>query len=107
MDCFWCWRPRSWDGWQRRWTLAAAALIGALPALAWMAYAADYLFSSRAGSWIGVPDYALFEETLARGLGLWPLPKLALIVLLLVVLRRRGGLRRMPWPSQPCSIEAV
>ena len=88
-----------WDGWQRRWSLAAAGLIGALPALAWMAYAADYLFSSRAGSWIGVPDYALFEETLARGLGLWPLPKLALMVLLLVVLRRRGGLRRMPWPE--------
>ena len=89
----------AWDGWQRRWTMAAAALIGALPALAWMAYAADYLFSSRAGSWIGVPDYALLEETLARGLGLWPLPKLALILLLLVVLRRWGGLRRVPWPA--------
>ena len=89
----------AWDGWQRRWTFAAAALIGAIPALAWMAYAADYLFSSRAGSWIGVPDYALLEETLARGLGLWPLPKLALILLLLVSLRRWGGLRRLPWPS--------
>ena len=89
----------AWDGWQRRWTSAAAALIGSLPALAWMAYAAEYLFSSRAGSWIGVPDYALFEETLARGLGLWPLPKLALVLLLLVALRRWGGLRRLPWPS--------
>ena len=89
----------AWDGWQRRWSFSAAALIGALPALAWMAYAADYLFSSRAGSWIGVPDYALLEETLARGLGLWPLPKLALILLLLVVLRRWGGLRRVPWPA--------
>ena len=88
-----------WDGWQRRWNVAAAALVGCLPALAWMAYAADYLFSSRAGSWIGVPDYALFEETLARGLGLWPLPKLALILLVLVALRRWGGLRRMPWPA--------
>ena len=89
----------AWDGWQRRWRLVSAALIGALPALAWMAYAADYLFSSRAGSWIGVPDYALFEETLARGLGLWPLPKLALIVLVVVVVRRWGGLRRLPWPA--------
>ena len=89
----------AWDGWQRRWTYVAAALIGVLPALAWMAYAADYLFSSRAGSWIGAPDYALFEETLARGLGLWPLPKLALILLLLVVLRRWGGLLRLPWPE--------
>ncbi|WP_244279369.1 glycosyltransferase family 39 protein [Synechococcus sp. UW69] len=89
----------AWDGWQRRWTFAAAALIGVIPALAWMAYAADYLFSSRAASWIGVPDYALFEETLARGLGLWPLPKLALILLLLELLRRWGGLRRIPWPA--------
>ena len=64
-----------------------------------MAYAAEYLFSSRAGSWIGVPDYGLLEETLARGLGLWPLPKLALILLLLVVLRRWGGLRRLSWPN--------
>ena len=89
----------AWDGWRRSWSLVSAALIGALPALAWMAYAADYLFSSRAGSWIGVPDYALLEETLARGFGLWPLPKLALILLLLVVLRRWGGLRRFSWPN--------
>ncbi len=59
----------------------------------------DYLFSSRAGSWIGPPDYALFEEILARGLGLWPLPKLGLILALLVVLRRWGGLHRLPWPK--------
>ena len=89
----------AWDGWRRRWSFSAAALIGALPALAWMAYAADYLFSSGAASWIGVPDYALFEETLARGLGLWPLPKLALVLLLLVALRCWGGLRHWPWPS--------
>lgn len=36
-----------WDGWQRRWRLAIAALIGALPALAWIVYAATYLFSSK------------------------------------------------------------
>ena len=36
----------AWDGWRRRWSFSAAALIGALPALAWMAYAAEYLFSS-------------------------------------------------------------
>jgi len=90
----------AWDGWRRRWSFSAAALIGALPALAWMAYAADYLFSSGAASWIGVPDYALLEETLARGLGLWPLPKLALVLLLLVALRCWGGLRHWPWPSR-------
>ena len=89
----------AWDGWQRRWRFVAAALIGALPALAWMGYAAEYLFSARAGSWIGVPDYALFEETLARGLGLWPLPKLALVLVLLVLLRRWGGMRNCRWPE--------
>ena len=89
----------AWDGLQRRWSMSTAALIGAFPVLAWMAYAADYLFSSRAGSWIGPPDYSLFEEILARGLGLWPLPKLGLILALLVVLRRWGGLQRLPWPK--------
>jgi len=89
-----------WDGLQRRWTVAAAACIGAIPALAWMVYAAEYLFSSRAGTWIGAPDYALFEETLARGLGLWPLPKLALLLLLLMVLQRFGGMPRLPWLQQ-------
>ena len=59
--------------------------------LAWIVYAADYLFSSRAASWIGPLDYALLEETLARGLGLWPLPKLGLILLLLLVVLRRWG----------------
>ena len=68
--------------------MSTAALIGAFPVLAWMAYAADYLFSTRVGSWIGPPDSSLFEEILARGLGLWPLPKLALILALRVVLRR-------------------
>ena len=48
------------------------------------------------------PDYALLEETLARGLGLWPLPKLGLIlllILLVVVLWRWGGLHRWSWPE--------
>ena len=66
--------------------------------LVWIVQASDYLFSSRAASWIGPPDYALLEETLARGLGLWPVPKLGLILLLLVVLRRWGGLHRLFWP---------
>ena len=88
-----------WDGFQRRWTVFAAALVAVLPAFAWVIYSSDYLFSSSAGSWIGVPDYGLFEEILARGLGIWPLPKLALILLLLVVLRRWGRLPRLPWPA--------
>ena len=90
----------AWDGWRRRWSFSAAALTGALPALAWIVYAANYLFSSRAASWIGPPDYSLFEETLARGLGLWPLPKLGLILLMVVVFRRWGGMHRLPWPER-------
>ena len=59
-----------WDGLKGRTRFALAALMAALPGLGWIVYAADYLFSSRAASWIGPPDYALLEETLARGLGL-------------------------------------
>ena len=88
-----------WDGLQRRRRMALAAVLAALPTLLWIAYASEFLLSTRSGSWIGPPDYALFEEVLARGLGLWPLPKLALILLLLVVLRRLGGLNRLPWPA--------
>ena len=72
-----------WDGLKGRTRFALAALMAALPGL----------------GWIGPPDYALLEETLAQGLGLWPLPKLGLILLLLVVLRRWGGLQRLSWPE--------
>ena len=88
-----------WDGLKGRTRFALAALMAALPGLGWIVYAADYLFSSRAARWIGPPDYALLDETLARGLGLWPLPKLGLILLLLVLLRRWGGLQRLSWPE--------
>ena len=87
----------AWDGWQGRWRLMTAALLGASPALIWIAYAAGYLFSSRAGSWIGPPEFALLEESLARALGLWPLPKLLLLALIFLMLRRWGGLEPVPW----------
>ena len=87
----------AWDGWRRRWGLSLAAGLGAIPALAWMVYASDYLFSAKAGSWIGGPSFALLEDTLARGLGVWPLPKLALLLFTLVILRRWGGLKPMRW----------
>lgn len=87
----------AWDGWRRRWGLSLAAGLGAIPALAWMVYASDYLFSGKAGSWIGGPSFALLEDTLARGLGVWPLPKLALLLFTLVILRRWGGLKPMRW----------
>ena len=87
----------AWDGWRRRWGLSLAAGLGAIPALAWMVYAAAYLFSSKAGSWIGGPSFALLEDTLARGLGVWPLPKMALLLLTVVTLRRWGGLKPVRW----------
>ena len=89
-----------WDGWQRRRRLALAAVLASLPALAWIAYAAAYLFSARSGSWIGPPDFALLEETLARGLGLWPLPKLAALSLLIWGLRHWGAMAAFRWPDR-------
>ena len=89
-----------WDGLQSRRRLALASLMAAVPALAWIGYASDYLFSSRSGSWIGSPDFALLEETLARGLGLWPLPKLAVVILLIWGLRRWGGMASLHWPHR-------
>ena len=79
-----------WDGWQHRWPLALAAVIGLLPTTGWIVYASAYLFSSRSGSWIGGPDFALLEDTLARSLGWWPLPRLLVILAVVVLLRRRG-----------------
>ena len=67
-----------------------AACVGMLPAFLWIAYASTYLLSSRAASWIRTPDFALLEDTLARFLGPWPFPKLAVLALLLWVLRRWG-----------------
>ena len=83
-----------WDLTRRRWGAAISAAVAVIPALIWIGYAATYLFSSRSGSWIGPPDFALLEETLARALGLWPLPRLALLLLSFWGLRRWCGLRR-------------
>ena len=55
-------------GLQGRTRFVLAALMAPLPDLD--IYAAGYLISSRAASWIGPSDYALLEESLARGLGL-------------------------------------
>ena len=79
-----------WDGWRRRWGLMATAAVALLPSLAWIGYASAYLLSSRSGSWIGTPGFALLEETLARALGPWPLPKLGLLLLVWAALRRWG-----------------
>jgi len=88
-----------WDGWQRRWSLAWGAGLALLPSLGWIGYASSYLFSSRSGSWIGRPDFALLEDTLARAIGVWPLPKLLLIALLLFTLlwRRCEQSKTLAW----------
>ena len=78
-----------WDGWRgRRLSLIAAA--GLLPALLWMAYASAYLLRSGTGAWIGRPDFALLEDTLARALGLWPLPKLGVLLLVAAAIASSG-----------------
>ena len=51
----------------------------------------------KAGSWIDGPSFALLVDTLARGLGVWPLPKLALLLLTLVTLCRWCGLKTVRW----------
>lgn len=68
----------------------AAAFAGVLPTFLWVAYASAYLFSSRSASWIDTPDFALLEDTLARALGPWSLPKLAVLALVLLAVRRWG-----------------
>ncbi|WP_226413158.1 hypothetical protein [Synechococcus sp. MU1642] len=89
----------TWDCWQRRWNFAAAALLGAIPGLAYICYAFDHLSTSTQASWIPRPNYGLFEEILARGIGIWPIPKLAIFLLLIIVLRRYGGLKSYRWPQ--------
>ena len=78
-----------WDGCNRRWSLSAASFIGVIPGLCWFVYASETLFSGH-GGWIPSPNFGLFEETLARCIGIWPLPKLLLVLILLGVLRRWG-----------------
>ena len=81
---------------RRRPPLVAAAGVALLPTLAWIGYSHRYLLrGGEAGDWIGRPDWALVEDTLARFLGPFPLPKLAVILLALWAWRglchRAGG----------------
>ncbi len=87
----------AWDGSRSRCGLLLSGGLGTILALAWMVYASDYLFSTKAGSWIGCPSFALLEDILAPGLGVWPLPKLALLLLMLVTLHRWCGLKPVRW----------
>ena len=79
-----------WDAARHRTSLSAAAVLALLPSIGWIAYAWKYLFGSSAAAWIGRPDFALLEDTLARALGPWPLPKLGVILIFFWVLKRWG-----------------
>ena len=79
-----------WDAARHRISLSAAAVLALLPSVGWIAYAWKYLFGSSAAAWIGRPDFALLEDTLARALGPWPFPKLGVALIILWVLRRWG-----------------
>ena len=91
-----------WDGWRGRRRASLVAAVGLVPALLWMVQASAYLMRSGTGAWIGRPDFALLEDTLARALGLWPLPKLALLLLVAVVVAR-AGLQASPPDQKPPS----
>jgi hypothetical protein len=83
----------------------AAAAVAVLPSLGWIWLSRRYLLSgSQAGSWIGRPDWALAEDTLARSLGPFPLPKLAVVALCCWAWRRlcrRPGGETPPGPAPP------
>jgi len=79
-----------WDGCRGRWRPFLIASAGLVPALVWMLQASAYLMRTGTGAWIGRPDFALLEDTLARALGLWPLPKLGLLLLVAVLIARSG-----------------
>ena len=81
-----------WDGSRQRWRLAGVGALALGPSLLWILVASAYLLRSGTGAWIGTPDLALLEDTLARALGLWPLPKLGVLLLLLAAIRRWGCL---------------
>ena len=89
-----------WDAWQRRPRAAFSAALALIPALVWMLQASTYLMRSGTGAWIGRPDFALLEDTLARALGFWPLPKLALLVLAAAVIACFGLQRELADPKQ-------
>ena len=79
-----------WDIWRRRWRLGGVVCFALIPSFVWVIYASSFLFGSSAGAWIGPPDFALFEDTLARAIGPWPLPKLLILAFVLWGLRRWG-----------------
>ena len=79
-----------WDASRRRGLLAGVGALALVPSLLWIMVASAYLLRSGTGAWIGTPDFALLEDTLARALGLWPLPKLGVLLLVLAAIQRWG-----------------
>jgi hypothetical protein len=84
-----------WDSLRGRRGLSLSAAVGLLPSALWMYLASAYLLRSGTGAWIEPPEFALLEDTLARALGFWPLPKLALLLFI--------GWAILHWCSAPSS----
>lgn len=76
-----------------RWGLLVAELLAVLPVSTWILLSREHLASGQGIAWIGIPDYGLLEDVLARFLGPWPLPRLVLLAVLLAVAFRLDRLR--------------
>ena len=59
-----------------------------LPAGIWTLANVSHLSSGRGIGWIGRPDYGLLESTIASFIGPFPIPKIALLIIILYLLRR-------------------
>jgi hypothetical protein len=87
----------AWDGSRRRWGLCFAAGLGVIPALAWIAYASDYLFSSKPAAGLAAQALRCWRTPWPVGLAFGPCPSWPLLLLTLVILRRWGGLKPVRW----------
>jgi hypothetical protein len=84
--------------------LVLGGLLAILPVALWICFAVDRSGAASAISWIGAPDFALFEDLLSKFLGPMPLPKLLAALLLLGWLLRSGWLAyRRPAADGPAS----
>lgn len=79
-----------WDSWHHRWQSSRATALALLPAIGWLLFASSYLFRDGTGAWIGTPDFGLMEDTLARAIGRWPLPKIGILLAIILAIQHWG-----------------